>query len=81
MEGKKLYKGQDAMLSGVCSGFADFFGIDETIVRVLWVILSIGSFGTGIIVYLILAFVIPNRPYGNHRDTYDAQSRTYENKE
>lgn len=77
---KKLYKGQDRMVSGVCSGVAEYFGIDETLVRIIYVIASIGSFGTGFIVYLILSWIIPNKPY-NNKDYYDAESRTYESKE
>lgn len=77
---KKLYKGQNSMVSGVCSGIAEYFGVDETIVRIIYVLASIGSLGTGVIIYFILSWIIPERPH-NRNDYYDAQSRTYEHKD
>ncbi len=77
---KKLYKGQNSMISGVCSGIAEYFGVDETIVRIIYVIASIGSLGTGVVIYFILAWIIPDKPYGN-KDYYDAESKSYETKE
>lgn len=48
---------------GVCAGIADYFGLDPIVVRVAWVLLSIGSFGTGMLVYAIMWAVIPEREY------------------
>ena len=46
------------MFCGVCAGVADFFGIDPTIVRVIYALVSFFSGGfPGIIVYFILAFI------------------------
>ena len=50
-------------IAGVCSGLADYFGLDPTVVRVAYVLLSIGSLGTGILVYIVLWAVIPEREY------------------
>ena len=50
-------------LGGVCAGLADYFGLDPTVVRVAYVFLSIGSLGTGILVYIVLWAVIPEREY------------------
>jgi len=48
------------MIAGVCGGIAEYFGIDSTLVRVGYVLLGIFSAGfPSIIVYLILAFVMP----------------------
>lgn len=48
------------MIAGVCGGIAEYFGIDSTLVRVGYVLLSIFSAGfPAIIVYIILAFVMP----------------------
>ena len=60
MDAKKLYRSRNnRMLCGVCGGLGEFFGIDPTIVRLLVAILSFSSFGTGVLVYFIAAFVIP----------------------
>lgn len=47
-------------IAGVCAGFADFFGMDATLVRVLYVLLSILSAGfPGTLVYIVLWLVVP----------------------
>ncbi|MCC6384309.1 MAG: PspC domain-containing protein [Bacteroidia bacterium] len=56
---KRLTKG-DKKIFGVCSGLADYFGTDPTIVRVIFVILLL-FFGTGVLLYLILALIIPDK--------------------
>lgn len=59
---KKLYKSQiDKKICGVCGGIAEYFGIDSTIVRLAWVLLS-ACFGSGIIAYIIAALVMPDYP-------------------
>lgn len=64
-ESKRLYRARDdRMLAGVCGGLAKYLGVDATIVRVLWVVLSIvpGSLVGGLIVYLALALIMPEEP-------------------
>lgn len=57
---KKLTKSMNnKMICGVCGGIGTYFGIDPTLIRVLWVILSLAGFGTGIIIYIIAAIVMP----------------------
>lgn len=59
---KKLYKSEyDRKIAGVCGGIAEYFGIDSTIVRLIWVI-AIVIFGSGLLLYLIAALVIPTYP-------------------
>jgi len=59
---KKLYRsGVDKMISGVCGGFAEYFAIDVTLVRILWVI-SIFLHGIGLIGYFIALIVMPENP-------------------
>ncbi len=59
---KKLYLSEtDKKIAGVCGGLAEYFGIDSTVVRILWVLLSI-FFGSGIIAYLIAWLLIPKAP-------------------
>ncbi len=59
---KKLYRSTDKrMLAGICGGLSDFFGIDVTIIRIIWAVLSL-FYGVGIIIYIIAIFIIPNDP-------------------
>ena len=63
MEKKKLYRSRtDKKLLGVLGGFAQYFGIDATILRVIYVLLSLFVIGCPIIIYLIVALVIPEEP-------------------
>ena len=59
---KKLTKGDtfDSMVSGVCLGLSDYFGIDVTILRFIWVI-AILFYGVGLIPYIILAIIMPDK--------------------
>ena len=57
---KKLYKSNtNKMICGVCGGLGEFFGIDPTIIRLIWAILALLG-GTGIVACLIAAVIIPN---------------------
>jgi phage shock protein PspC (stress-responsive transcriptional regulator) len=57
----KLRKSRtDKMLAGVCGGFAEYLGWDATLVRVLFVILLFLGYGSPILVYFILAIVMPD---------------------
>ncbi len=60
---KKLYKSRDRILAGVCGGIAEYFGVDPTLVRVIWAVL-ICCFGTGILAYIICMLIIPEMPNG-----------------
>ena len=60
---RKLYKSsQDKMLTGVCGGAAEYFGIDSTIVRLVMAFLTLWGIVPGIIIYIIAALVIPDDP-------------------
>ena len=59
----KLYRStSDKMLGGVAGGLAEYFDIDPTIVRVLFVVLTLVG-GGGILAYIILLIVVPEKPY------------------
>ncbi|HEY3244284.1 MAG TPA: PspC domain-containing protein [Phycisphaerae bacterium] len=52
------------MIAGVCGGLAEYFGMDPTLMRVLYVLLSILSAAfPGTLVYIILWIIIPEREY------------------
>jgi phage shock protein PspC (stress-responsive transcriptional regulator) len=54
---------RDKRIGGVCAGLADYFDLDPTIVRVVW-LLAIFFAGTGFLVYIILWIVLPLAPTG-----------------
>ena len=59
---KRLYKSnQNKMIDGVCGGIAEYFGVDPTVVRLLWVLFSLMG-GSGILAYIIAALIIPRNP-------------------
>ncbi|MDD2959087.1 MAG: PspC domain-containing protein [Lachnospiraceae bacterium] len=59
---KKMYKSKnDKMICGVCGGIAEYFGIDATIVRLIFAFLGLVS--VGVIFYIIAAIVMPNPEY------------------
>ena len=59
---KKLYRNtKNKMIGGVCAGVADYFNIDPTIVRILWVLVGLLAFA-GVILYSICMFIIPEKP-------------------
>lgn len=48
------------MIAGVCGGIAEYFNMDPTLVRIIYVLVSIFSIAfPGILVYIILWLVIP----------------------
>ena len=60
MKDKRLIKSfSNRMISGVCGGIGEYFNIDPTVVRLLWAILTAGGFGSGLLVYIIAAIVVP----------------------
>ncbi len=60
MEGKKLTRPQsNKMLAGVCAGIANYFGLDPTLIRVAYALLTVFTAFAGVIVYLLLWIIIP----------------------
>ena len=60
---KKLYRSvTDKMVGGVCGGLAEYFDIDPVIVRLIFVLAVIFG-GSGILAYIILWIIIPEKPY------------------
>ena len=59
---KKLYRSNtDRKLCGVCGGFAEYFDLDPTIIRLIFIFLILFG-GGGLLIYLICALVIPKSP-------------------
>ena len=82
---KKLYRSvTDKMIGGVAGGLAEYFEIDPVIVRLLFVLAVIFG-GSGILAYIILWIVIPQRPYiitpfNSQKEAQSTESKSDENK-
>ncbi|WP_455607392.1 PspC domain-containing protein [Bacteroides sp.] len=50
------------MLSGVCAGLANFFGLDVSLVRVVYVMATIFTAFAGVVIYFIMLIIIPEEP-------------------
>ena len=55
---KKLQRSNDSKILGVCGGLGEYFDIDPTIVRIIFLV-ALVTFGTGLLLYLVLALVMP----------------------
>ena len=58
---KKLYRSRtNKKIFGVCAGFADYFDVDVTVVRIIFLI-ALLCVGGGLLAYLICALVMPEK--------------------
>jgi phage shock protein C len=61
-ETRKLYRSRtDRMLGGVCGGLAQYFNMDATLIRVLFVVLTVLG-GAGPLIYVAMWIIVPNEP-------------------
>lgn len=59
---KRLYRSDEKMLAGVCGGLAEYLNMDPTLVRILYVVISLASVAfPGTIVYFLLWFIVPKK--------------------
>ena len=58
MEKRLVRNVQDKKIGGVCAGLADYFDIDPTLVRALWIIFTLLG-GSGVLAYIILWVIMP----------------------
>lgn len=85
---KRLYRSYtDKMLGGVCGGLGEYFDIDPVIIRVLFVVAVLFG-GGGVLAYIILWIVIPQKPFtipkmnkddASSSETNDSQTKQDEN--
>lgn len=77
MNRKRLHKSSDVIISGVCGGIAEYFGVDPTLIRILAVVLVIVGFGLPLIMYVVLMIVLPPDP-GVAQGYVDTQAQVTE---
>jgi phage shock protein PspC (stress-responsive transcriptional regulator) len=58
----KLYRSRDnKVLFGICGGIGKYYNTDPTIIRILWILITL-IWGAGLLAYLIALFIIPEEP-------------------
>jgi phage shock protein C len=61
----RLYRSpDDRMLAGVAGGLAEMLDIDPSIIRIVWAIVIVLTGGLALLVYIVMAIVVPERPVG-----------------
>ena len=66
---KRLVRSSNGKITGVCAGFAEYFGWNVASVRLIWAVLAICGIGAPVLFYLILSFLMPSA---------DSQKESYE---
>lgn len=64
---KRLRRSKERMVGGVCGGFADYFNLDPTLVRVAYVVLTLCTAFSGILLYIIMLIVMPSEGFEEKR--------------
>ena len=60
--GRKLYRSRsNRQVAGVCGGLAEYFNLDPTLIRVLFIILAVLG-GSGVILYVAMWIIVPKQP-------------------
>ncbi|MEM8599378.1 MAG: PspC domain-containing protein, partial [Bacteroidota bacterium] len=72
---KKLMKTREKKILGVASGIARFFGVDPTLIRIAFVLATIFAFPTGIALYILLGFVLPEEKDVEQQERREAARR------
>jgi phage shock protein C len=59
---RKLYRSKtDRKVAGVCGGLAQYFNLDATLIRVLFVLLAVLG-GSGLVLYVAMWIIVPREP-------------------
>ena len=68
---RKLYKSEtNSTICGVCGGIAEYFNLDVTIVRLIWIAFTFFG-GSGVIAYIVAALIMPDAPPANEPPHFD----------
>jgi phage shock protein C len=60
LQPRKLYRSQtNRMVAGVCGGLAEYFNVDPTLIRILFVVLTVFG-GAGLVLYLAMWILVPD---------------------
>lgn len=74
---KKLTRSADKKLAGVCGGIAEYFEVDPTLIRVIYVVLTVFTTGfPGLLLYLILMLLMPEAQKANNVEDVEFKDAT-----
>ena len=60
---KRLYRSKkNRIIAGVCGGMGEYFNMDPTIIRLVWILFALLGMGLGIIAYIIAVIILPLEP-------------------
>ena len=59
MADKKLVRSANKKIAGVCGGLAEYFGMDASIVRIIYLLATIFTAFAGVLIYIILMIIMP----------------------
>jgi len=60
MASKRLVRSADKKIAGVCGGLANYFGMDASVVRIIWLLATIFTAFAGVLIYILLMIVMPS---------------------
>ena len=61
-ETRKLYRSRSSrQVAGVCGGLAQYFNLDPTLIRILFVVLAVLG-GSGLVLYVAMWIIVPSEP-------------------
>ena len=61
MAAKKLARSANKKLAGVCGGLAEYFGLDASIIRIVWLLATIFTAFADVLIYIILMIIMPTQ--------------------
>ena len=61
MADKKLVRSADKKIAGVCGGLAEYFGMYASIVRIIYLLATIFTAFAGVLIYILLMIVMPEK--------------------
>ena len=61
MTDKKLVRSANKKIAGVCGGLAEYFGMDASILRIIWLLATIFTAFAGVLIYILLMIVMPEQ--------------------
>ena len=73
---RRFYRNRDrAIIAGVCAGFADYFGFNLKVTRILVVIAFFMAMPVTLLVYFATVFLVPSAPDAGRKCDYDPEFR------
>jgi phage shock protein C len=74
---ERLSRSRDGKIAGVCAGFARHFGLDVTLVRILWLVLSVWPVPVfGVVAYIVAWIVMPKDPEAVASTSFQTVTKT-----